>query len=147
MGEQLRFPPGEIEASLPTHKCLKYASEIRSILSRNTLGPAEAAKMRGKPGYAQTLLFGRVGRSLLQPFSTMQYDTQANGYTKLSQELEEVIPWWLAQLGRAKPRKVFTRPTHPLLVYTDACGDGRIGVVVVEMGLYRHTIPTPRNGS
>ena len=135
LGAQILFAPGMIKATLPVNKRLKYTTELRAILARNALGPAEAAKIRGKLGYAQTLFFGRVGRSLLRPFSVRQYDSAASSSTKLPQGLKDVIPWWIAQLGCAKPRMVCTRPTHPVLAYSDACGEGHLGAITVLDGM------------
>ena len=146
LGAQIRFPPGWIMETFPMNTRPKYASELRAILARNTLGPAEAAKMRGKLGYAQTLLFGRDGRSPLHPFSDRQYETTSSSSTSLSKDLDDVIPFWLAQLGGANPRAVCTRPMRPALVYKDAFGEGNLVAITVLDGAVspHHTHAPPR---
>ena len=100
--------------------------------------------MRGKLGFAQTLMFGRTGRALIHPFTARQYEPGARAKAPLSTELKEVIPWWIAQLARTRPRMVSTRARSPVLVYTDACGEGHIGAAIVIDGTrYYHLTHVP----
>ena len=152
LGANVCFAQGSILASLPEKKAKTYADELRALLSNGTLSPAEAAKMRGKlglsgyttfssrermlyiPMLAQTLMFGRVGHAMLQPFSARQYHVSAGARTPFSTDLREVIPWWITQSGSLQPRKVATRPDRPVVVYTDACGAGRLGAIFADAG-------------
>ena len=138
LGANIQFSPGHVQASLPPKKASTYQDELRKILSNNTLSPGDAAKIRGKLGFAQTLMFGRSGRAMLQPFSARQYDPTATSRANLSIDLKESIPWWIGQLSRTRPRMVSTKYTMPVLVYTDACGAGHLGAVVVVDGT-QHT--------
>ena len=79
-------------------------------------------------------MFGRVGRALLQPFSARQYQVSAGARAPLSQDLREVIPWWIAQLSNIRPRIVATKPARPVVVYTDACGAGHLGAILALDG-------------
>ena len=45
-------------------------------------------------------------------------------------DLFEVTPWWVRTLGADGPRRVACNFQHPVLVYTDACGDGHISAVL-----------------
>lgn len=48
----------------------------------------------------------------------------------LDVDLFEVTPWWVRTLGADGPRRVACNFQHPVLVYTDACGDGHISAVL-----------------
>ena len=93
LGANIQFSTGHVRASLPPQKAATYQDELRKITSTNRLSPGDAAKIRGKLGFAQTLMFGRTGRAMLQPFSTRQYDPTDTSHATLTIDLEESIPW------------------------------------------------------
>lgn len=68
LGAQIVLSQSFVEASLPSHRRETLSKGIRQILPDNRLSPAEAAKWRGELGFAQSLLFGRMGRTVIQPF-------------------------------------------------------------------------------
>ena len=114
-------------------------SDLKELLPRGALGSAEAAKIRGRRGFAQTLLLGRMGRAPLQPFSDRQYSARATSPTKLSVGLREVIPWRIANVGASRPRWVMTTPSKPVVVYTDASGAAHLGAILY-VGTKMHTV-------
>ena len=65
LGASLQIGKRSIAASSPGKKRMGYVAVLRGILARNSLTPAAAAKVRGKLGFAQPLMFGKFGRSLL----------------------------------------------------------------------------------
>ena len=73
LGAQVTLSRVFAHASIPRPKASKIIDEINDILKANTLSPAQAAKLRGKLGFAQSLLFGRFGRALLKPIAERQY--------------------------------------------------------------------------
>ena len=96
LGATISLRPGSIDASLPQRKRGELAHDLKQLRSSGVLGPADAAKMRGRLGYFQTLVFGRAGRAQLQPFTERQYAARATAQTVLPPSLKEVTPWWIA---------------------------------------------------
>ena len=130
-------PPGRIRASLPERKAARYTIELQAILSSSLLRPGDSEEIRGKLGFAQTLMSVRSGRALLQPFPDRQYETGPADTAALPAGRRDSIPWWIAQLARTLPRIGSTRRVMPVLVYTDARGAGHIGAVIVLDGARR----------
>lgn len=87
LGAEISLRVLSVEASLPDKKRVEISEELAKILVRKTLTPAEAAKLRGKLGYAQSLMFGRWGRAMLSPFSDRQYSLRPGRFHPLSVEL------------------------------------------------------------
>ena len=73
LGAQVTLSRGFAHAAIPWPNASKIIGEIDDISRSNTLSPAQAAKLRGKLGSAQSLVFGRFGRALLKPISERQY--------------------------------------------------------------------------
>ena len=105
---------------------------LRGILARDSLTPAAAAKVRGKLGFALSLMFGKFGRALLHEFTARQYTKAKGPKFPLAVELRETIEWRARWLPDAIPREVVTRPGPPVVVYTDAEGTGHIAAVIFD---------------
>ena len=116
-----------LEAALPDRKRKDLLNELRQILQKNSLTPAHAAKIRGRPGFSQSLLFGRVGRALLTPFTCRQYSKLNVKFRPLNDEIRDVIPRWIKMLENGTPRQILFNPPRPTLVYVDASGPGHVG--------------------
>ena len=123
-----------VEARLPTGRKGRLISDLKEIAPRGTLTPGKAAKIRGRLGYAQSLMFGRLGRAHLQPFSDRQYAKHGLGKWELNSDLKEVLAWWIANVFSAVPRRVNFSKEAPVLVYTDASGQGHVEAVLVLGG-------------
>ena len=132
LGAALTLGDHRVTAALPERRKLDLVCELRSILSANKLSPGRAAKIRGKLGFAQSLLFGRMGRAHLAPLSARQYCRYPiQGWT-LDPQLREILSWWIAVIPNAKPRSTPCVGRRPVVVYTDASGKGHIGCVIVD---------------
>ena len=73
LGAAIAMPEDYIEVPLTARKAMCLAHDSRQIAQRSTLRPAQAAKMRGRLGWAQSLLLGRFGHAHLAPFAARQY--------------------------------------------------------------------------
>ena len=73
MGAELSIFTGHVSACLPERRRIDLINDLKRIITFDQLNPAQAAKLRGRLGFAQSLLFGRVGRALLQPLTDRQY--------------------------------------------------------------------------
>ena len=134
LGAQIDVHLGSISASLPSQKASALISDLEAVARRGRLTPDAAANLRGRLGFAQSLLFGRVGRAHLAPFSDRQYSrTECTRYP-LNEDLRDAIRRWVKTLKSPVPRSVSFAQRKPALVYTDACGTGHIGAVVIING-------------
>ena len=136
---QIAISHDHMTAALPLRKQNEWPGELKKMLERITLSPAQAAKIRGMLGFAQALMFGRFGRAHLTAFPNRQYAVSCRNM--LNAELRDVTPWWLNAISNSIPRRVQFRPQKPILVYTDAAGSGHIGAVLVD-GPMRTTVHT-----
>ena len=132
LGATIQITRTSITASLPEKKRRDYVAMLRGALARNSLSPAAAARLRGKLGFAQSLMFGKFGRALLHEFSARQYTKAFGPRFPLTVELRETLEWWADWLPNAIPREVTLRPLPPVVVYTDAEGSGHVAAVLFD---------------
>ena len=59
------------------------------------------------------------------------------GNLPLSEDLATVIPWWISMLQMHCPGGIYSQDTHPVLVYTGACGAGNVGAAIFPRGKRR----------
>ena len=58
--------------------------------------------------------------------------------------LTDFIPWWINALSKHAPREISFDYSTPAVIYTDACGAGRVGAVISRRGcqhVYRCHLP------
>ena len=114
-------------AVLPTRKAKDLVNELQQISQKGNLTPAHAAKIRGRVGFSQSLLFGRFGRALSYAFTARQYSKLSCRFRPLNDELKEAIDWRIGALSGPTPRKILFNLPRPTLVYVDAAGCGHAG--------------------
>ena len=73
LGASISIFDTHIATALAADKRDALVLDIRNFLRTNRLTPAQAAKIRGRLGFAQSLMFGRMGRALAGPLSDRQY--------------------------------------------------------------------------
>ena len=61
LGADIRISISDVTVTIPDRKRADIATELQMILRKNTLTPADAAKMRGRLGYAQFLVKNSSG--------------------------------------------------------------------------------------
>ena len=115
-------------------------NDIKQILSYGQLNPGQAAKLRGRLGFSQSLLFGKMGRALLQPLAQRQYSKRLGRSRPLTEDLSDTLSWWITAIENAPPRSIPYRMAKPSVCYSDACGAGHIAVTIFVDG----TRYTPR---
>ena len=70
-----------------------------------SLAPGEAARLRGKLGYGETLMFGRMGRGgRLAQFTARQYAKGARNPWLLDSDLKEALAWRISNVITSVPR-------------------------------------------
>ena len=119
-----------VTARLPERKRCEILNELRQFIAKKSVTPAQAAKMKGRLGHSQSLMFGRYGRALLTEFSSRQYSKNQTKFHPINDDLAETINWWIGILCSSAPRKICLLPKKPLLAYADASGPGHLGVVI-----------------
>ena len=103
---------------------------MQEILRVGRVSPAQAAKMRGRLGFTQTLMFGKFGRVQLQPFSNRQYSRAVRGAHPLNSELREVSHWRVNIPRTVSERRTMAQWPRPVAIYADAAGCGHLGAKV-----------------
>ena len=139
LGADVTLGANHVSAPLPPNRKNDLLNDIKQIRTYNQLNPSQAAKLRGRLGFSQSLLFGKVGRAMLQPLTQRQYSRLPGRSHPLSPELSDALQWWESALTNAPPRSVPHRVLKPVLVYTDACGAGHIASIVIVDGTRHDT--------
>ena len=103
----------------------QWKSQIRAILARGSLHPAEAKKLAGKLSWGASAVFGRAARVHLAPL----YRQAAGTSSALQGRLARALRWWLRFLECVPRRTVpCSRLSERLrcIVYSDATGHGNV---------------------
>ena len=105
---------------------------VASTLKSGHLGKNEALMLRGKLGFADSFLHGRLGALVLKQLSEHAYGRSP----KLQKELILALQMMVLRLESSKPRMVSAEPLAQWFVYTDAAYDqesktGGLGAYVV----------------
>ena len=132
LGTSLTLHADATVVCLPDKKRNELINDLSHVLAHDQLNPSQAAKLRGRLGFAKSLFSGKVGRALLQPRSARQYSRAPGRFHPLSAELSEALNWWRAALSIAVPRSIPFATPRPCLVYSDACGAGRVAAVLIR---------------
>lgn len=78
---------------------------MRNFPKRGTMTPGEAAKVRGEPGPAPSLMFGRYGFAPLHPFATRKDAPALRRKYFLPTGIRGAILWRGAHCTRPNPEK------------------------------------------
>ena len=100
-------------------------------MANGALTPAHAAKLRGRLCFSHSLLFGRVGRALLNPFPGRQYSKAKGLSHPLNGDLKLAITRRTETLVNAEPRRTQLTHPKPFIVYFDAAGSGVIAFLEI----------------
>ena len=131
LGAVIEIGKDKITLRNPEERIRKLKTEIARFLVKKSISPAQAASLRGKLGFSQTLFFGRIGRSHTHSLIARQYTTQR--MNNLNPGLIEDLNWWFKNLEILPVRTVSLRMTQNNLVYSDASGEGGvcIGTILI----------------
>ena len=122
LGALAMLHPDRVSACLPGRKRFVLPNGPGQILMFDHLNPAQAAKCRGRLGFAQSLVFGRVGRALTQPLSARQYSRVGGRKHPLTAELGEPLEWRISILDTAAPpRSTFRYVEADFILYGCFC--------------------------
>ena len=114
LGSHVRVTSEYAECVLPDRKRSGILLDLENVLRANRLTPAQAAKLRGRLGFAQSLFFGRVGRALLGPIGDRQYSKAWWSRHPLGEDLTASLRWRVANLEAALPRRISPPPSFIL---------------------------------
>lgn len=106
---------------------------IGDVLSSGLLSKTGALTLRGKLGFADSFLHGRLGNIALKLLS----EHASSKHSQVGMELRLALQAMSLRLSCDKPRQVTARPLQQWYVYTDACYDkesrsGGVGGVLVD---------------
>ena len=100
---------------------LELSRSIKEVLQAGRLSKSDAASLRGRLGFAEGQLFGRVTRQLLNDLH-IHSQKLPHGMT-LGEETRASLSVVESRLLSARPRVVDMRSSEVLFVYTDASFD------------------------
>ena len=92
LGANISLEQRLIRAELPKLKAQANIQDIELMLKNNWLSAADAAKLLGRLGFSQSLLFAGFGKALLQPITRRQY-THFRKKPQLNAELRYCLKW------------------------------------------------------
>ena len=98
----------------------KIVEMAKSLLTKKTCTPAEAAKLRGMASWAAGNTFGRVGRLGLRALKTRQYQQELTH--GMDEQLQMGLQFLIEVLPRLGPRttRVIGPTPRPTIIYSDA---------------------------
>ena len=99
LGAKVKLPDRNIGPIVAKARREAIIRDFRSAPRSNRHTPALAANFRGCLGFAQPLMFGRMGRALLSPVVDRQYSRATNDRFLLGEPLKDAILRWLGCLG------------------------------------------------
>ena len=99
LGANVTLRPGRSSAQLPVRRRSYLINDINQVIRFDQLNPAQSAKLRGRLGFAQSLLFARVGRAMIHPVTSRQYSRTVGRKHPLTPELHEALEWWISALN------------------------------------------------
>ena len=102
-GAKVTLLPGSIRPGVSDESANALILTLRETIGPNRHPPSAAEKLRRGLGYAQSLLFPRFGRAMLQPYSRRQYSNLRNQPT-LSAELRFAAKWTIRRIPDDAPR-------------------------------------------
>ena len=98
-----------VAAALPGRRKLDLVYELRPVLSANRLSPGLSAKIRGGLGFAQSLLFGRIGA--MPPGTVVSTGILPLSHSRLGSRRST------ARNSELAPRRRSNSSPHPRLLY------------------------------
>ena len=114
---------GSFEVSNKPSRAVEFHAFVSKVISLQKLSAAEAATVCGRYTYADSQLFGRVGRFALAPVSQRAHS--GGSCQVLHEELKEALLWLDNWIQSAEPRKVSKgKVISPILVFTDGAVEG-----------------------
>ena len=114
-----------INLEIGAAKLAQWESQIRAVLKRNVLHPAEAKKLAGRLSWGASAVFGRAARVHLAPL----YKQASGASSALTGRVVRSLRWWLRFLKSVPRRTVLcSSPAARLrcIVYSDATGRGNL---------------------
>ena len=132
LGAALGMGGEGVEAKLPPQKRDALLQNLQSFLDKGRMSPAEASKIRGKLGFAASLLYGRTGRGVTSALIERQYTKDKSH--RLNKPIELTIAWWKTAIEQMRPKFTPYNTPQPTLLYSDAEGGGHLGCVLIRNG-------------
>ena len=132
LGAEIVIEENKIVVKNPREKARKIRTEIAKILQNKRLSPAQAASLRGRIGFSQTLMFGRLGRSRNCHLIQRQYSNVKSHL--ITANLKEELLWWFKNIESLPHRQIKLVHEPNNVIYSDASGEGGIclGTIVCK---------------
>ena len=124
----------------PKERARKIKTEIAMLLQSNKISPAQAASLRGRLGFSQTLMFGRIGSSRNCHLIQRQYSKSKN--VRITPLIKEELVWWFKNIDTLPHRHINLTHESNNVIYSDASGEGGVCLGTI-IGKSHHQGPFP----
>ena len=135
IGSNITPTKASIRAEMPPKRPIAISGEIRVFRRPNVLTSDQSAKLIGKLGDIQSLLFPRYGEALLAPTARCQYP-RFRKTDQLNSESLLSLRGRLTTLASPIARHIALPPPRPIDVYSAAAGSSLSGVFVAPRKKY-----------
>ena len=122
--------------SVDPDKAEHWILQLAEITSRGLISPKEASKFAGRFAFLSHAILGPLGSSKIRHLYRAAYKTAGSPITE---DLRRELDWWRSYLVDRSPVSLKIRPRQRFvpILYTDATGDGDIGVeITTEQGTF-----------
>ena len=117
-----------ITIALPPEKSLKWKRTLDEIVRTRSVSHAALESLIGRLGFAQSGVFAKFARCMLQPLYAKLYSTPF--YPNIHGRTLDTFRWWAEAIVLLPPRVVFDRVYKPsFLLYTDASWENNTGML------------------
>ena len=141
LGVKVEITDSELLLTPEPRKVALWIQMINVALDKSSLGLADAMKLAGRLNFAASATWGQVARSRLRRL----YGHIVNGNTDFGRPLASDLTWWLSRLERLEPQRLALFIDDPVVIYTDAEGNGGLGGVISDSATAAwFSSPTPQ---
>ena len=141
LGVKVEITDSELLLTPEPRKVALWIQMINIALDKSSLGLADAMKLAGRLNFAASATWGQVARSRLRRL----YGHIVNGNTDFGRPLASDLTWWLSRLERLEPQRLALFIDDPVVIYTDAEGNGGLGGVISDSATAAwFSSPTPQ---
>jgi len=114
------FDKGFVEFSNADKRSRELVETISFFLQKSSMNIGEAQRLRGRMQFADSQVFGRLGRLCLKAVTTHAYSGLG---PKLKPECISALRRFSQFLLRSEPRRIQGCSSRPWFIFTDACFD------------------------
>ena len=117
-----------LTVALTPEKSLKWKRTLDAIVGARSVSRAALESLIGRLGFAQSGVFSKFARCMLQPLYAKLYSNPF--YPNIHGRTLDTFRWWAEAIVLLPPRVIFDRVSKPaFLLYTDASWENNAGML------------------